>query len=274
VADLLRPTVAVVVLWLLVRVGRAAWRQRALTVAIWRSVRWRHLAGATGLLVVVATVPAALLTLVPGADLGVGRLLGLAGNAVFAPLEEGMARAGPPPAGGVDWALLVGVSAFLLPLTLLLPWLAFVEEEVFRAGLETAGRRQVALASLAFGLAHLVMLVPVGAALAIGVAGGAYAAVYRRTFARLLRDGPEGHVPAVARRSYRPGRRGSAALAAVPAVVPAGSDPGTLVSARDRHREAQAGAVFAAAVWHTTFNTVLVVLVWGLLVSTAVSPAP
>jgi hypothetical protein len=271
--DPLRPAIALVILWMLTRVARMAWRQRRLTVTIWRAIRVRHLAGAFGLLVLVGGVASALIVWVPGADLGAGNLVGLTGNAVFAPLEEGLARAGPPPATGPDWPLLVGVSAFLGPLLLLLPWLAFVEEEVFRAGLEDAGPVRVARASLVFGLAHLLMLVPIGAALAIGVAGAAYAVVYRRAFASsAASDSPT--APSVAVRAYRPPRRARAAAArarriegqlpAEPALAPWGA---TQVLGATEAR--QAGAVFTAAVWHTTFNSLLIVLVWTGSVLTA-----
>jgi hypothetical protein len=41
-------------------------------------------------------------------------------------------------------------------------------------------------AALRFGLAHLIMLVPLSAALAIAVAGFAYGQIYRRAYARGL----------------------------------------------------------------------------------------
>jgi hypothetical protein len=264
---LLRLLIAAWILWTLARVARVAWRQRALTFAIWRAVRLRHLAGALGLLVVVAGVAAALVTWVPGAGLGLGHLVGLTGNAVFAPLEEGLARAGPPPAGGPDWVLLVGATGFLGGLALLLPWLAFVEEEVFRAGLEDAGPLRVAVASLVFGLVHLIMLVPVGAALAIGVAGVAYASAYRRAYRR---SGCAGlaDAPAVAQQAFRPTARARAAAdrarwqARADLLAAGGHAPGEVDTVLRRPEGRQAAGVFAAAVWHTTFNTTLVVLVW------------
>jgi hypothetical protein len=276
--DPLPTLVALAILWLLARVARVAWRQRALTFAIWRAVRPRHVAGALALLVLVGGVATALLTLVPATGLGLGHLVGLTGNAIFAPLEAGMARTGPPTASGPDWVLAAGTTVFLGLLAALLPWLAFVEEEVFRAGLEGASVGRVATASLTFGLAHLLMLVPLAAALAIGVAGGVYATVYRRAFTATAEGIAPGDVPLVALRAYRPGRRGAAALARIPALVPANTDPargsGTAQrpTARDVHRARQAAAAFRAAVWHATFNTSLVVLLWLLLVATALSP--
>lgn len=255
---LLRTVVAAVILLLLVRAGRVAWRQRALLRAVWAAIGWRHVVGALGLLSVVLTTAGALLALVPGMDLGLGRLLGTTGNAVFAPLESGLALAGPAPAVGPDWVLLAGGTVFLALLTLLLPWLAYVEEELFRAGLETASWPKVVIASLGFGLLHLIMLVPLAAAVAIGVAGFGYAVVYRRAHAQ------EREVPAVARRSYHPTRR---ALAVVHATEAAGATPGAGSGTRD----AQAVGVFHAAVWHTTVNTLVVAAVWPSLVATALA---
>jgi membrane protease YdiL (CAAX protease family) len=243
--------------WILVtlaRVARVAWRERALCTAVWRSIRPRHALGALGLLAVVGTFALALLAYIPGMDLGLGQLVGLSTNAVFAPLEEGLARAGPPPATGPDWPLILGVSGFLLPLLLLLPWLAFVEEEVFRAGLERAGAARVALASLVFGLVHLIMLVPLAAALAVGVAGGFYARVYRRAHAT-GRAAPE-----AAHRLFHPSARARRAAAGQRRWV--GPD-GTFDDEPERR---QAAGVFAATVWHTTFNSLVVLLVWGSVI--------
>jgi hypothetical protein len=261
----LRLAIAAWILVTLARAARVAWRQRRLALAVWRGIRLRHLLGGLALLAGVATVAGALVALVPGMEYGLGRLVGLTSNAVFAPLEEGLAHAGPAPETGPDWALAIGASAFLLPLLLLLPWLAFVEEEIFRAGLEDAGAGRVALASLLFGLVHLVMLVPVGAALAIGVAGAFYARAYRRGHAA----GPP--APREAHASFRPTRR--ARRAAARARTPS---PALAVGAADEgpppeHR--QVAGVFAATVWHTTFNSLVVLLVWVSLLLAALTGA-
>lgn len=252
----LRTVVAVVVLLLLVRAGRVAWRQRVLMRAVWAAVSWRHLLGSFALLAAIVLTAGVLLATVPGMDLGLGRVLGTQGNLVFAPLEEGLAWSSAPPATGPDWVLLVGASLFLGPLALLLPWLAFVEEEVFRAGLELASWPRVVAASVGFGLLHLAMFVPLGAALAIGVAGFAYAVVYRRAHAQ------QRPVPGVARRTFRPPRRARAAM------VTAADDPWAAIG----WREAQAAGVFHAAVWHTTVNTLVVVSVWLSVVAAALVP--
>lgn len=268
--------VAALVLLLLVRAGRVAWRQRELTRAIWAAVGWRHLAGALGLLALVVAVATVLLVAVPVTGVGLGTLTGTEGNAVFSPLEEGLARAGPAPASGVDWLLLAGGTVFLGALALLLPWLAFVEEEVFRAGLEGASWARVAAVSLVFGLLHLVMLIPLAAALAIGVAGFVYTLIYRRAAAERR------PIPAVARRAYRPTSRARAAVRAAgrpgrqgpdAAVPTALADDGAATDAARAAAavDAQASGVFHATVWHTTVNTAIVVLVWLSVLATAIA---
>lgn len=255
--------------WILVtlaRAARGAWAHRRLLTTVWRRIRARHLLGGVALLAVVLAVATTLITAVPGLDVGLGSLVGTSSNAVFTPLEEAVARTGPAPASGIDWPLLLLSSAFLLPLLVLLPWLAFVEEEVFRAGLEDASVGREIFAALVFGLAHLVMLVPIGAALAVGVAGWFYGRVYRRAYAQS--DGWD--VPPAALRSYRPTRR--AQRAAERARTPAGvlALVGT-VGLEDRTPERrQASAVLASTVWHTTFNSLVVLLLWIAIVWTAI----
>lgn len=261
----LRPVLAVAVLVLLARVARVSWHHRALTVAVWRAVRWRHLVGAALLLALVGGTATLLIATVPGAALGLGDLFGTEANAVFAPLEEGLARAAPAPTGP-DWALLLGASAFLLPLALLLPWLAYVEEELFRAGLEDASWRRVAVASLVFGLVHLVMLVPIGAGIAIGIAGFAYTLAYRHGH----REASPADLPRAALQAFRSTKRSRAAADRVRAAENHGGCGPEPVTVVDRSPErAQAAGVFTATVWHATFNTLVVLTVWASMVVAA-----
>lgn len=256
--------------WVLVTLGRAtrgAWAHRRLVLAIWGRTRPVHLLGSVGLLACVVAVASALIAWVPGLDLGLGTLVGISSNAVFTPLEEAVARTAPPSAGGVDWPLLLLATGFLLPLLVLLPWLAFVEEEVFRAGLEDATLLEELRAALVFGLAHLVMLVPLGAALAVAGCGFVYGRVYRRAHARS--DG--GDVPAVVLRSYRSTRRADRAAerARTPRKVLVAAGVGGIEDRTPERR--QADAVMASTVWHATFNSLVVVAVWAAMVSSALA---
>lgn len=299
-----RLAIAAAVLLLLLRASGAAWRNRALAVAVWRRVRLRHLAGASTLLVAVAGTGYFLLT-IPPLRIGLGELVGFAGNAVFTPLEEAASRTRAPDVGP-DWALVGLATVFLGFLALLFPWLAFVEEEIFRAGLEATDRRGELLSAVRFGLMHMVVLVPLAAALAISIAGYAYGRVYRRAY----RQAAEADLPVVVAGLYRPTRRARRAAATVrlrqleaalrrdgaceatTTAPPREGAHGTTATAlpRDGARDAtatalrwepgtdaiasallepeqrQAAALLRSTVWHTTFNSLVVALLWGLIV--------
>lgn len=272
VSSLLRLLIAAWVLAMLARAARAAWSQRRLVLTVWGRVRVRHLLGSLGLLAVVLAVSVTLLEMVPVTRFGLGTLIDTGGNAVFTPLLEAARRSPATGSGGPDWLLAGGASVFLGLLAAVLPWLAFVEEEMFRAGLEIASPAREVGVALVFGAAHLVMLVPVAAALAIAVAGLAYGRIYRRAHRRA--DG--GPLPPPVAAAFRPTRRSARAAeqarsrhAAPGTPVPAPSAP---VVDRTPERR-QAAAVLASTVWHTTFNTIVVVLVWAGVTVAALRPA-
>lgn len=248
-----RPLVALAVVGLLGRTLTPAWRNRALALRVWGRIRPRHVLGCLGLLAVVGGVVVGLTLLVPVTGLGLGSLLfGFDGNAVFAPLEQVSVLTGagtlaePVPApdappGSAAPApsrlpLIVVGALFLGVLVALLPWLAYVEEKVFREGLEGASPGRELWVALRFGLLHMLMLVPLAAALGIAVAGFAYGRAYRRAYARAAsveQRGPFG-------------------------LVVVGPAPRT--RARDE-------AVLAATTWHATFNTLVVLLVLVVFVT-------
>ncbi len=265
-----RLVVAAIVAVLLGRAAVGASRHRELALTVWRSITPRHLLATFGLLVAVVTAGSVLLR-VPPLRVGLGTVVGFWGNAVIIPLEEAASRAGPPPATGPDWFVVLLATAFLFFLALLLPWLAFVEEEIFRAGLEFADLRTEIIAALKFGLVHMVMLVPLAAALAISLAGLAYGRVYRHGY----RTAEEGHPPEGVLRVYRPTRRARRAAALrrlhqLEAVVAdgaswRGSDAPVEATALSPERR-QAAGVFRSTVWHATFNTIVVAVLWAVIV--------
>jgi hypothetical protein len=163
---------------------------------------------------------------------GLGSLVGLSGNLVFAPLEavsDGTGGGLTDPSAPLGAPLVLTMVALFSVLLALFPFLAYAEERTFRLGLEHADGRAQAVAALRFGLAHLIMLVPVAAALAIGVAGWFYGRVYRSAYQRA---------------------RGAAV-----AGVPEGLQPLTGPT------HWRAAALLASTTWHATFNSVLVLLV-------------
>jgi hypothetical protein len=181
---------------------------------------------------------------VPVTRVGAGNLIGLSGNAIFAPLEEAQVRAnggqplvspdGTPAEAVFDPGMLLagGTVAFLVLLLLLFPYLAYVEEHVFREGLEDAGLGRELWTALKFGLLHMIMLIPLAAALAVGVAGFVYGRIYRRAFRR--------------------------AEARTQTVV---GPFGVPVAVRPPRERLRGEAVLVSTVWHATFNSLIVVLV-------------
>ncbi len=268
----LRLLVAVLVLLLLARAGRVAWTRRELARDVWRSVGRRHVLGAFALLVLVIGTSLALISAAPVLGRGLGDLLGTTGNVVFAPVDAAadatsVGTTDASPFGTV--AYLVAITLFLGTLLALLPWFAFVEEEVFRAGAESWTLPQRVVAALRFGAAHLVMLVPFAAAIAIGVAGFVYGEIYRRG----VEAGPS--APASVRSAFRPTKRSTAAAhlearSEMPAGVGHDSESGSVAALQELALhdalERQVRGLHASTVWHTSFNSLVVVLVWLTLV--------
>ncbi len=135
---------------------------RLLTAEIVRGIRWRHVWPVPLVLTLVIVVATALL-FVPGLDWGWWTALGGEGNPVLGSTDQ---TAGT----FLDWMVPGVFLTLLLPAV---PVLALREEETFRLGAETwSGRRRAGMA-VVFGLAHAVIGVPIGVALALSV-GGAY----------------------------------------------------------------------------------------------------
>lgn len=242
--DPLQMLIALAVVGMLGRAARPAWRNRLLATAVWRRVRLYHVLGCLLLLAVVLGTALGLMRVLPVTGWGLGRVVGLDGNAVFAPLQEAseVAQEIRAPAPGMpaaplpdtDWLQIGLAGGFLGLLLLLFPWLAYVEERMFRSGLENADLAGELRAALRFGVVHLLMFIPIAAAIGIGVAGFAYGRIYRRAYRRALGRPPEFESPFGPRRIIE---------------TPA--------------RRARTEAVLATTVWHTTFNSLIVVIVLG-----------
>lgn len=250
VDEMLRFAVAFAVAGLLGRAVGPAWRYRALAFSVWRRIRFHHLVGCLLLLAAVLGTAVGLARVVPFTGWGLGTLIGLDGNAIFAPLQEAAELTAPRPGSetlvpaGPDWTFAGIAGGFLLLLLVLFPWLAYVEERAFRQGLEDASFGREVLAALRFGLVHLVMLIPIAAAIGISVAGFVYGRIYRRAHRRAL-----GRPPSLV------GWFGGREIIETPT------------------RRARTEAVLHTTVWHTTFNSLIVLLVlFGVLYGTFAGP--
>ncbi|MEI8239581.1 MAG: hypothetical protein WCI22_09180 [Actinomycetota bacterium] len=153
-----------------VRVSRSG-NGRALVRAIVRGARWRHVWPVPFVLAAVLAIATGLL-MVPGLDWGWWTALGGEGNPVFgsSSATSGMF---------LEWLIPLTFMALLLPA---LPLFAHAEERIFRSGAEHWSRRRRALKVVQFGLAHALIGIPIGAALALSVGGAYFMAVYLRYY--------------------------------------------------------------------------------------------
>lgn len=136
-----------------------------------RGIRWRHVWPVPFLLTSVVSAAWALMS-VPGLDWGWWTAVGGEGNPVF-----GSSTA----TAGTVWEWLVPL-VFMVMLLPALPLFAWSEEQMFRVGAETWGRRRRAWKVLQFGLAHTLIGIPVGAALSLSIGGTYFMWRYVRTF--------------------------------------------------------------------------------------------
>lgn len=157
--------VAVLILvWLRVRNSLKSPRQRI----VLRGIRPRHFLIACLILTCVAAALGVLL----GGDTflrwGWWSILGGSGNVIL-----GQAQASGQIVSDVVLPILI-----VTPLALSLGRFALYEERIFRRGDENRGIGGRLSRSLVFGLAHLIMGIPIGAAIALGVGGFGFSQVY------------------------------------------------------------------------------------------------
>jgi hypothetical protein len=145
-------------------------RRRILGIA--RSLRPHHFLLAPPVIVLVGT-GIVVLTAIPGLDFGWWTAIGGSGN----PVTGGTDRT----AGTVlEWIVPVVFLALLAPA---LPLFAEAEERVFRRGSEFRSTWGRAGWAVLFGLAHAIVGIPIGAALALSIGGWYFTWAYLRGYA-------------------------------------------------------------------------------------------
>lgn len=157
---------AAVLLLVAVRVGgvtrrlvtTSALRRRTWTIV--RCIRPRHVLPVPAVLALVLTA-ASVLVLVPGLDWGWWSAIGGVGNPVTGSTDR---TAGTT----LEWLIPLVFVVLLLPA---LPLFAEAEEQRFRAGAEHWSFRRRAWRGVVFGLAHALIGIPIGVALALSIGG-------------------------------------------------------------------------------------------------------
>jgi hypothetical protein len=144
---------------------------RSTSAPIVRGIRWRHIWPAPLVLAVVLVV-ATVLLLVPGLDWGWWTALGGAGNPVTGTTDQ---TAGTP----FEWIVPLVFLTMLLPA---IPLFALAEERMFRRGCERWSWPRRIRRTIEFGLAHALIGIPIGVALALSCGGAYFMATYLRKF--------------------------------------------------------------------------------------------
>jgi len=159
ILDLLTVAVLTLVGVRLFEAARSSVEARARMLAIVRGLRWRHFVRAVPVVVVIVATAWVLIQL-PVLSFGWWTMIGGEGNPVVGVTAK-------------DYGI-VSVVVPLLFIGLLiigLPLLVAREEWVFRRGAERRGTLANVGRSVLFGLAHAVVGIPIGAALALSIGG-------------------------------------------------------------------------------------------------------
>lgn len=144
---------------------------RVQTLLIVKGIRWRHVVLAPFVLVVVLVV-AGLLIQLPVLRWGWWTAIGGIGNPVTGGTEQTSGTA-------LEWLVPL---AFLLVLLPAIPLFAQAEERMFRFGAESWSRPKRVAKAIQFGLAHAIIGIPIGVALALSIGGGYFMWCYLRRY--------------------------------------------------------------------------------------------
>jgi hypothetical protein len=146
---------------------------RAATRPIVAGIGWRHIWPAPlvlGAVIIVASV----LLLVPPLRWGWWTAIGGGGNPVTGTTDQ---TSGTP----LEWIIPIVFLGLLLPA---IPLFALAEERAFRQGAERWSAFRRAWKCVLFGLAHALIGIPIGVALALSCGGAYFMVVYLRRFRR------------------------------------------------------------------------------------------
>ena len=159
IVDLLTVAVLAVVGVRLFEAARTSIEAHGKTLSVVRGLRWRHFARAVPIVLLIVPTAWVLIQL-PVLSFGWWSMIGGEGNPVVGVTER-------------DYGIVsVVIPLFFIGLLIVgLPLLVSREEWVFRRGAERRGTVDNVARSVLFGLAHAVVGIPIGAALALSIGG-------------------------------------------------------------------------------------------------------
>jgi len=159
ILDLLTVAVLAGVGLRLFEAARSSVEAHGKTLAVVRGLRWRHFVRAVPVVLVIVATAGVLIQL-PVLSFGWWTMIGGEGNPVVGVTDK-------------DYGIVsVVIPLFFIGLLIVgLPLLVAREEWVFRRGAERRGSVDNVGRSVLFGLAHAVVGIPIGAALALSIGG-------------------------------------------------------------------------------------------------------
>lgn len=147
------------------------------TTVIWRGLRLRHVLQAIRIILLVVASYYLIANLAPWTRWGWWSAVGGQGSVVLGHTDS---VADP----SLSWVHRLAPVVFLAALLCFLPSAARREERWFRLGSERRALLGRLLVAFAFGLLHLVMGIPIAAALALTAAGWGFQSIYLAAYAR------------------------------------------------------------------------------------------
>lgn len=203
----------VVVAYIVLSIAQIAYKERkniGFSIKVWKAIRFRMVLENVGVIILVAT-SAYLLHSVSFLSYGWMNLM----------YEEGGSIIGSPMLEAEQSkSLLIQALPiiFLVLLISVLPFLAHIEEKIFRKGVFTW--KGIIIRSVVFGLVHCIMGISIGVGLGISVAGFYFAIKYKKAYFKKLHEYTE--------KSY------------------------------SNMKLAEDHGVFVSTVCHTTYNTIII----------------
>ncbi|MFA6494450.1 MAG: hypothetical protein WCT49_05345 [Candidatus Paceibacterota bacterium] len=151
-------------------------------VTIWKRFRFRIFFKIIFILFCVGATYRALISISPIFGYGwINFFMKSAGNILVTPMMEGLASD--------NIIIRTAPLLFLFGFLISLPFMAKLEENVFRRGVHTWGK--MTLNSICFGLMHLALGIPIGAGIALIIPGFFFAHKYRQTYLSLCSKASE-----------------------------------------------------------------------------------
>lgn len=146
-------------------------------ILIWKRFRFWMFLQILGIIALIYFTYAALITITPYFGYGWLNLIAKdGGNILITPIFSAF--------NSTMYIVRCFPSVFFFAFLLSLPFMARLEENIFRRGIHTWGK--IIWRSVVFGFMHLIIGIPVGVGIVLIIPGFFFACVYRKTYLKLV----------------------------------------------------------------------------------------